>query len=171
MSEVTVRIHRTAYEKLFQPKDRRYSPRSVVDAQFSIPYIIATSILYGRPMPQHFTENSIRAPEVLSLASRVKGTPDNEYEKQYPLRYPTLVTFELRNGQKYSEFCDLPSGDPENSSYQEDPARFGHELTNKVDALLKSLSPYKDRRDEIVDQARILDKLPSLAGLTRLLTP
>ena len=97
-----MRIHTTAYEKLFQPEARRYRPASVVDAQFSIPYIVAIAALYGRPMPQHFTDTTICDPEVLLMASKVKGRPDAEYEKQYPRRYPTLVTFKLKNGQEHS---------------------------------------------------------------------
>ncbi len=171
VADVMVRIHTTAYEKLFQPEQRRYRPQSVVDAQFSIPYIIATAILHGRPMPQHFTDDAIRGAETLAMASRIKGRPDDEYEKQYPLRYPTLVTFHLKDGSEHSEYCDLPSGDPENPSYQKDPSLFERELLSKVDALLNSTPHYARRRDDIVALARRLDELPDIAPLVSLLTP
>jgi len=171
VSDVLVRIHTTAYEKLFQPEARRYRPQSVVDAQFSIPYIIATAILHGRPMPQHFTDAAIRDPQVLSMAGRIKGEPDDEYEKQYPLRYPTLVSIRLKSGQEYSEYCDLPSGDPENPAYQKNPELFGQEILVKVDALLASLPQYASRRAGLVTSTSHLDQTPNLDGLTELLRP
>jgi 2-methylcitrate dehydratase PrpD len=171
VSDVMVRIHTTAYEKLFQPEVRRYRPQSVVDAQFSIPYIIATAILHGRPMPQHFTDEAIRGPEVLAMAARIKGKPDDEYEKQYPSRYPTLVTFRLYNGQEHSEYCDLPSGDPENPGYQADPDLFGREILSKVDALMTSMPRYAARRDAIVGLTERLDQVQDISELVRLLRP
>lgn len=171
VSDVMVRIHTTAYEKLFQPEARRYRPQSVVDAQFSIPYIIATAILHGRPMPQHFTDDAIRAPDVLTMAGRIKGKPDDEYEKQYPQRYPTMVSFQLNNGKEYSEYSDLPSGDPENPSYQQDPALFGQEILSKVDALMASVPHYATRQNDIVALMRRLENLSNLSELVQLLAP
>lgn len=171
VSDVVVRIHTTAHEKLFKPEARRYRPQTVVDAQFSIPYIIATSIFSGNPMPQHFTDETIRDPATLEMASRIKGVPDDDYEKQYPLRYPTNVTFRMKDGKEYSEYADLPSGDPENPRYQEDPARYERELLVKTRALLKSASHYSGRAEDIIDHGKRLDELPNLTRLISLLTP
>jgi 2-methylcitrate dehydratase PrpD len=169
VSGVHVRIHTTAYEKLFRPENRRYRPQSVVDAQFSIPYIIATTILHGRPMPQHFTDTSIRDERVLAMAADVEGQPDDAYEKEYPTRYPTSVTIKLKTGDEYSQFADLPSGDPENPAYLRNPARFGGEILEKVDALLGSLPQFAGRKTELVTLTSRLDELPNLDALTRLL--
>jgi 2-methylcitrate dehydratase PrpD len=171
VADVVVKIHTTAYEKLFRPAARRYTPQSVVDAQFSIPYIIATSIIHGRPMPWHFTDEAIRAPDLLAMAARIKGEPDDEYEKQYPARYPTLVTFRLRDGREFSEYCDLPSGDPESPRYATDPARFGREIVSKVEVLLDQLPHYADRRDAMIECTSQLDQAPNLDALIRLFTP
>ena len=171
VSGVVVRIHTTAYEKLFQPEARRYRPQTIVDAQFSIPYIIATAIFHGSPMPEHFTEQTIRQTDTLALASRIKGTPDDEYEKQYPLRYPTTVTFRMSDGTEYSEYADLPSGDPENPRYQQNPALYEQEILMKVRALLSSASHYGGRADAIIASGKRLDELPNLSKLISLLTP
>jgi 2-methylcitrate dehydratase PrpD len=171
IESIDVRTHTTAYEKLFVPEARRYEPKSVVDAQFSIPYIIGTAVLHGRPMPQHFTDKAIREPQVLQMARLIKGRPDAEYEKEYPLRYPTLVTFKLKDGRKYSEYADLPSGDPENPVYAANPALFGEEILAKVDALLAPLPEYASRRNEIVNGVSALEQMPDISPIIRLLQP
>ena len=171
VSEVVVRIHTTAYEKLFQPEARRYRPQTIVDAQFSIPYIIATSIFHGSPMPQHFTDETIHDSDTLAMASRIKGTPDDEYEKQYPLRYPTTVTFRMNDGKEYSEYADLPSGDPENPRYQQNPDLYEREVISKIRALLNSASHYSGRADSIIAYGKSLNEFTQLSKLTALLTP
>ena len=84
IEEAVVRIYRTAYGTLFTPHETRYRPGTVVDAQFSIPYTVAVAVLYGRPLPHHFTDEMIRNADVLALTARIKGVPDDEYEMQYP---------------------------------------------------------------------------------------
>ena len=170
VSDVVVRIHTTAYEKLFKPKERRYRPQTVVDAQFSIPYIIATSILHGSPMPQHFTDESVRDVKTLAMAARIKGVPDDEYEKQYPLRYPTMVTFRLNDGHEHSEYADLPSGDPEHPRYQQNPALYEAEVLAKARTLLRSTG-HSARTEDIIACGKRLDELPDLSKLVLLLTP
>jgi len=171
VNEVRVRIHTTAYEKLFEPGDIRYHPKTVVDAQFSIPFILAVAILYGRPMPWHFTEATIRSPEILALAARIRGTADREYENAYPSRYPTLVTLCLRDGREISSFRDLPSGDPENPSYREEAGLLEREVIDKFSALMQELPEYASRRDAILSEAMRLERAPSVADLARLFAP
>jgi 2-methylcitrate dehydratase PrpD len=170
IDDVSVRIHTTSYRKLFVPAETRYRPLTPVDAQFSIPYIVAIALLHGRPMPQHFSEEMIRSPEVIAFAARVRGEPDDEYEKQYPLRYPTHVTIRLRNGAELSAYCDLPSGDPENEIYLNDAGLFERHVLAKVDVLLEAIPAFAGRRDEIVATIRDLDSAPDLKALLRLVT-
>lgn len=171
VEDVSFRIHTTSYKKLFLPAERRYRPRTPVDAQFSIPYITAVAILHGRPMPHHFSDEMIRSPEIIALAGRVRGEPDDEYEKQYPDRYPTKVCVRLRNGQVHKSYKDVPSGDPENEIYLEDPSLFERHLFEKIDALLDVTPAFKARRNALADAVLDLSAAPTLARLTRLLTP
>jgi 2-methylcitrate dehydratase PrpD len=171
IEEATVRIYRTAYETLFTPPASRYRPKTVVDAQFSIPYAVAVAVLHGRPLPHHFTERMIRNRAVLDLAARVRGIPDDDYEKQYPQRYPTKITFRLKDGREVAGFNDLPSGDPSNPVYAREPGRFERDMVDKFRALLASLPAYAGRTDDILGVVRELDALPDARRLARLFAP
>ena len=170
VEEVVVRIYNTAYLTLFQPEQRRYQPGTNVDAQFSIPYAVAAAILHGPLMPIHYSDEAIRDPTTLELCRKVKGVPDDEYEKAYPNRFPTEVTIRVREGGTVSAFCDLPSGDPENPIYAE-PGRFEREIREKFRALLALQPDYRDRCEDMIDQVSALEKVTDLSVMMRLFTP
>jgi len=170
VDEVIVRIYRTAYLTLFQPESRRYRPGTNVDAQFSIPYAVAVSILYGAPMPAHFTDELIRDPALLALAGKVKGIADLEYESGFPARFPTEVTIRLKGGKTVQAFRDLPSGDPENPIYAE-KGRFEDEMVKKFRALLKLQPAYAARCDEMIAKLNSLETVSDASGLLALFTP
>lgn len=171
VEEATVRIYRTAYETLFTPAATRYRPQTVVDAQFSIPYTVAVAVRHGRPLPHHFTDKTIRNRELLDLARRVKGIPDDEYEKQYPERYPTRITFRLKDGREVAGFSDLPSGDPTNPIYVGEPGRFERDMVAKFRALMASVPGYSGRTDRILEIVRGLDELADVGDLARQFAP
>ena len=171
ISEGMVRIYRTGYMQLFEPAGPCYQPRTVVDAQFSIPYVTAIAVLYGRPLPHHFTDAMITDPEVLALAARVKGVPDDDFETAFPERYPTEVTFRLGDGRTVSRFTDLPSGDPANPIYIDDPDRFDREIETKFRTLMATIPGYEDRTDAVIETIAGLDSLVKASDLARLFTP
>lgn len=169
VEEIIVRVYRTAYLTLFTPESR-YKPGSVVDAQFSIPYAVAVSVLHGRPLPKHFTDEMIRNRDVLALAAKVKGIPDMDYEKQYPARFPTEVTVRLTSGKTVKTFVDLPSGDPENPIYAE-RGRFEREIVEKFRLLVADCEGYAGRVDEMVRRLTALESEPSVSDVLKLFTP
>ena len=169
VDEVVVRIYRTAYLTLFQPESR-YRPGTIVDAQFSIPYAVAVSILHGAPMPAHFSDELIRDPALLALAAKVKGIADLEYESKFPERFPTQVTIRLKGGKSVQAFRDLPSGDPENPIYAKQ-GRFEGEMVEKFRALLKLQPAYTARCEEMVEKLSSLEAVSDVSGLMALFTP
>jgi len=170
VEEVTVRVYRTAYLTLFEPAARRYRPGTIVDAQFSIPYAVAASLLHGAVMPIHFSEEAIRDPKTLALCKRVKGVADAEYEKLYPARFPTEVTIVTKNGRSVKTFRDLPSGDPENPIYEK-AGRFEQEIVDKFKALLNYQPDYKARTDEMIAAVSSLEEQADVSKFMALFTP
>jgi 2-methylcitrate dehydratase PrpD len=171
IEEATVRIYRTAFETLFNPEETRYRPKTVVDAQFSIPYTVAVAVLHGRPLPHHFTDAMIRDPEVLALAARIKGVPDDGFEKAYPDRYPTEIIFRLKDGREAKGFNDLPSGDPVNPIYEREPGRFDREIKDKFRALMATMPDYTGRTDDILEVVAGLDRVAKASELVRRFAP
>ncbi|MBJ3777110.1 MmgE/PrpD family protein [Acuticoccus mangrovi] len=170
VKDAKVRVYRTAYQTLCTPKSRRYRPTSVVDAQFSIPFSVAASIIHGPVMPVHYSEEAIHDPAVLDLCARVEGIPDDEYEKGYPARFPTEVTINTYDGRSVTAYRDLPSGDPENPIYEE-KGRFEREIVEKFRALLGYLPDYADRTDTMVSRLSALGPQDDVTELLSLFTP
>lgn len=108
------------YRSLTEPRQRKYNPTSVVDAQFSAPFAAAVSIVKRRAFIDEYSETGIRDPEVLALAQRVRWVIDEEAERVWPKRYPAQVDIKLKNGRTVSARVEWPKGDPENAVTKEE---------------------------------------------------
>jgi 2-methylcitrate dehydratase PrpD len=99
---------------LTEPRERKFNPTSVVDAQFSAPFAVATSIVNRRAFIEEYSEEGIRDPKVLAMAQKVRWEIDPEAEKLWPSRYPCEVEIVLNDGRSVSTRVEWPKGDPEN---------------------------------------------------------
>lgn len=158
VEEVNVEISGTAKRTLFEPKNRRYRPRTIVDAQFSIPYAVAVTIIRRKAMPSEFTEESILNPKILALASRVRGTDNPAYQKLYPEKWPTTVTIETKDGKKYSQYAESAKGDPSDSRYTSNPELFYEDIREKFKSLISTKKPYSARINRMIDLVNNLEK-------------
>ena len=104
---------------------------SNMDAQFSIPYCLAVYLLDPEPGPNWFTEERLRDPKVLEIASKVKATGDtiglHECFKLMRVgSFPEVtVRVVLKDGKEFSHVLRFPKGHPKNRlSYDEFKDRF-----------------------------------------------
>jgi len=74
IEEIVVHVSKMVYDMVGSPFAIRKSPQ--VDAQFSIPYTIAAGLVRGDVFLKDFEEVSIRDPQVLKLAEKVKVVMD-----------------------------------------------------------------------------------------------
>lgn len=169
IKEITVRVCETYYRTLFRPEERRYRPQTAVDAQFSLPYVVAAAMVRKRILPDEFSDQSIRDERILGLASKVKGIPDAEYEKSYPEKSSTAIVIETRDGREYRDFADTPSGSPVAARYQQHPELFNQEITQKFKNLLLLLPEYRDRADNLIQMVENLEDISDINELTALL--
>jgi len=142
---------------LIEPRERKYNPTSVVDAQFSAPFAAAVAIVKGRAFVEEFSETGIRDPEVLALAQKVRCEVDAEAEKLWPTRYPCQVTITRTDGSVVTNRVEWPKGDPENPAT---PA----ELEAKFRALAEPILG-KERADRVLDLLRSLRSLGDVRPL------
>lgn len=171
IEEATVRTCETFYRTLFRPAERRYRPLTVVDAQFSMPYTVAVSIVRRRALPPDFTEESIKDPKILEVAAKVKGISDPEYERQYPEKSCTTLVIKMKDGQEYTGYAELAKGEPYDIRYQKQPDLFFKDIEDKFRSLLELLPEYKGRADQIVEAVKSLDQASSVLELAGLLRP
>ncbi|MBN9251762.1 MAG: MmgE/PrpD family protein [Mesorhizobium sp.] len=160
---LTVRLFRTdvlTYHK---------RPTNTVDAQFSVPYLVAVAMLTGKVGLSDFTEEAISRPEILDLASRIQVIEDPEFSALYPETYVTV--FEIADGASRFELRnDCPSGDPEASAYRTDPDLLRRETIAKTKRILGECG-YGARAGALVEAVYDLPHAPNVAAVAALLKP
>ncbi len=107
--EVVAHVAQDAYNLVGKPFEIRESPQ--VDAQFSIPYIIAIAIARKNVFIDDFFEQKIKTDtQVLELAKKVRVIADQE-----PIGKgltPCVVDIRTKDGKVYSHRVEILSGDP-----------------------------------------------------------
>jgi 2-methylcitrate dehydratase PrpD len=63
------------------PPEVKCNPRNPVDAQFSVPWTVATALVKGRVAPSDFTAEAILSEEVLEISRKVKGVLEPAYNR------------------------------------------------------------------------------------------
>ena len=145
-----------------------HHPRSIVDAQFCLPYLVATALVRGRVGLTELSDEAIRDPSILAVSERITVEEDPGFTAQYPDRYPTELVVTLRNGRRVGRFNDCPSGDPEAAEYTVDPGLLHRQVEEHVRALLGETG-YGDRAEALIRTARGLTELSEVRVLADLL--
>ena len=103
---VAIRIYRT------NVLSYHHEPRNAVDAQFNVPYAVALALVRGAVRLADFTEEAIKAPDVLAFARRIDVREDPEFTAKYPQDY--FVELKVRAARRRRE--ELPERMPERRS-------------------------------------------------------
>ena len=168
---VNIKTFKVGIETLMKPVERRYRPQTIVNAQFSIPFVVGAAVVRRRVSLSEFTEESIRDPDILNVAARVIGDEDPEYTKKYPERFPTSIEIELKNKKTLARYVDLPSGDPAKKEYADDPSRFIEAVVEKFLHVVSDIPPFSNRADEIVMFVRDLENRGDISKLMQCFIP
>ena len=146
-------------------KRKKHTPEGVVDAQFSIPYTVAATLVSGRLSLEEFTDAKLRSADILDLAARVKTILTPEFDRGPMDVKPQLVEIVMRDGKVYSEKVVYPKGNPNNPVTSD-------ELVSAFRGMAcyaaKPLS--RANIDDAVALALRLDEVADVAVLTKLLT-
>lgn len=161
VEKVTLGILKTGFPIIVRPEELKYNPRSVVDAQFSMPFGAAVAILHGKASLDEYTPDKMNSPQVKAMMDKITCVENPELEKVFPKQWPATVEILTREGKSYSAKVDYPKGDPENPLTWE-------ELIEKFNDISSPIYP-ASRRDEIIRRTRQLDEETDLRKFTSLL--
>lgn len=161
VEKVTLGILKAGFPIIVDPKETKYNPQSVVDAQFSMPFGAAVAILYGEASLAQYREKVIQSPEVKEMMKRVHCAEDPELEKVYPKQWPATAEIKTKDGRTFSTRIDYPKGDPENPLSWDELIEKFNRLTSPVYS--------KVRREKLVDQMRRMDGIGNLKQWTMIL--
>jgi len=101
ITEIVCRVGEGTVHRLWEPLALKQVPPTAYAAKFSGPYCVAAGFLYGDAGLAQFTEATIRDPEVLALAAKVRFQVDPANE--YPANYTGHVALHMADGRRIEE--------------------------------------------------------------------
>lgn len=154
IEKINIFVTDAHYKLLSTPLEVKLKPRSPVDAQFSIPWGIATAIVMGRATLEDYTEAAVSSPEVLALTAKMEVEIDNALQRGDKIE-PTRVEITMKTGEMYSGLVEHPLGSPERPMSFDDCAgkfrdcakRIGNARMDKVIELVNRI----ESLDNVVD--------------------
>jgi 2-methylcitrate dehydratase PrpD len=159
IKEIILSVTDAHLSLLCSPLESKCSPRSPVDAQFSIPWGVASAIVGRRVGLDNFTESAIRNSDVLDVTRKIKVEVDNTLQKQGP--EPTRVKVTTNDGSTFVKLVENPLGSLDRPMSFDDCAGKFSDCAKLLDA---------ERIEIIIDQVKRLECLEDAGELIRLLT-
>jgi 2-methylcitrate dehydratase PrpD len=115
IESIRVGVTAPGYQMVCVPEAVRLAPRTIVEAQFSIPYTVAAAWIDGGLGIGHFSDEGVKRADVLELTARVQPYVHEAIERDWS-RFvtPAAVTVRFRDGQTVEARVDYPKGHPKN---------------------------------------------------------
>ncbi|MFC1533734.1 MmgE/PrpD family protein [Thermodesulfobacteriota bacterium] len=149
---------------LATPIEVKRKPRNPVDAQFSLPWVVATAFAKGRPSMKHFTETAIESNEILSLCKKIHFEFDSSLTR-HGAAYPGVIEIKTKDGNTYSKRIDNPLGHPSR------PLEFDDCVKKFMDCASHSRRTLSESHvSEIVGLIRNMEEVDDISILIQLIS-
>ncbi len=165
VKEIRVFVDAGGYQMLCMPLEVKIRPRTPVDAQFSIPWGVATALARGQVGIEHFTESAIVSRDILETAGKIVVILDHSLDSSD--RTPSgKVEIETKSGQAFANRVDYPLGSPERPMTFADCAR-----------KFRSCASYPTERlsdnqiERTIDLVGRIEELHDVGAIMRTLVP
>ena len=116
--EIMVYGGESAYALCCVPAEVKCAPRTIVDAQFSVPWTVATALVKGKVSLEDFTQEAIKREDVLKISQKVTGELDPKQSRHGV--GPGRVKILMKDGAEYTEEVEHPLGSIERPMTFED---------------------------------------------------
>jgi 2-methylcitrate dehydratase PrpD len=138
-----------------EPTDEKFTPASDSHGRVSLQYSLAEALALGSLGKNAYRAESLRDPDILNLAQRVRYHVDPAYPG--PGRFKGEVTITLKDGTSFHELEEYNRGSAENPmTYEEIRAKFDQNASGFLPA---------SRRDKL---AGLIDRLETLSDAAEL---
>jgi 2-methylcitrate dehydratase PrpD len=113
VSAIKVYVNEMVKGFLCEPLSVKQNPRTIVDAQFSIPWTVALAIANGRVSMEGFTKEAISDKSILTLSNEVRCYIDDSITNEI-LVSPARIEITMKDGEVFSKRIEIPYGSPTN---------------------------------------------------------
>lgn len=154
-------------QALCEPLEIRRNPRIMSEAQYSMPFAVATVITKGKPSIKYFAGDGIRDPEILRISNKVNYQPDPECDLQYGTGVCTAkVEIILRDGRVlHSEQKGFRYGHPQRPISKDEIAEKFRDCASYSSRALPN-----ERIEEIIQMVSKLEEVDDAAEIIRLVS-
>lgn len=167
IESIRVGLTSPGYQMVCVPEPVRLAPRTIVEAQFSLPYAVAAAWIDGGLGIRHFTDDALRRPDVLSLAARVQPFVDEELDRDWRrVVTPAKVSIHFRDGQTVWARVDYSKGHPGNPMT---PRQFAAKTRDCAAVAARPLSA--EAVDRFTSTVSELESIRDVATLVQTLVP
>ncbi len=163
IESIRVGVNAQGYQIVCTPEPVRRAPKTNVEAQFSIPFTVASAWIDGQLGLGNFTDEGLRRADVLALAARVKPYVDPEIEAGWShVVTPARVTVQFRDGQSTEAWVDRAKGHPQNVMTEADFA------AKAADCARFAARPMPaDTAERLIQTVSRLESLSDISELVR----
>ncbi|MFC9835341.1 MmgE/PrpD family protein [Rhodococcus sp. NPDC127530] len=115
IASIKVGVTGPGYQMVCVPEEVRRAPKTIVEAQFSIPYTVAAAWVDNGLSIENFSVDGIGREEVLALTRKVVPFVEEDIDRDWH-RFvtPALVIVEFTDGSVVESRIDYPKGHPKN---------------------------------------------------------
>jgi len=111
VESVTVGLPAKGLDLVAVPEPQKRRPQNTVDAQFSVHFALAASLLWGRFGMREY--EMVRQPDAVAFMDRIRAECDPEVEALYPRQLGASLTVR-GHGEMLRRVQPIPKGEPEN---------------------------------------------------------
>jgi 2-methylcitrate dehydratase PrpD len=160
IQKIVLSVSEGHYQLLCEPEDAKLKPRTPVDAQFSIPWGVATAIVRKQVTLDDFTETAIKSQEILKVTHKMSVKVDASLNRPEKIE-PTQVELTMKQGEIYTKEVAEPLGSLER------PMSFG-DCARKFRDCAKNLNDKKNSK--VIELINDLEKVADIKKLISLLS-
>jgi len=145
--------------RLCEPLERKRHPITAIDAKFSIPFVVATTLVYREVTLHHFTSRALVNPDVLEVADKITYDVDNHLRWRDSVQ--GSVQIKLKHGEVKSKTIEVVYGHPLNPISEE---RLIEKFMNCAAFSSKPIS--KETLNKVVELILSLEEVKNISDIT-----
>jgi 2-methylcitrate dehydratase PrpD len=160
IKEIIIYVTEAHYDLLCSPEDAKFNPRNPVDAQFSIPWGVATAIANNQVTLDDFTETAIKSDDIREITQKMRIEKDNGLRRPDKME-PTRVEITTSDDENFSKVVEHPLGSLERPMTFEDCSRKFRDCAKRLG---------NEKMDKVIEMVGQLEELSDVGELFPLLS-
>lgn len=113
VERIVVRMNHHGYQRVCEPIEAKRSPRTLLEAQFSAPFTVATAAVLGDVFLDELSERALHDSRILALAGRVECVLDPSLDRPGYILTPVVVEVVVRGGTTHRVLVEHVRGHPD----------------------------------------------------------